>query len=248
MRHHVFELRQYTLHPGQREVLISMFDRHFLESQEAVGIRVIGQFRDLDRPDHFVWIRSFEDMVTRDASLRAFYGGPLWKAHREAANATMIDSDDVLLLRPAARGEPFGRLDDTRPGPDADARPASLVLGTVWLLDRPVDGDFPLLRGAGPPGLGRRRRAAPGVPADRGVEEHLPSAPGPQRRARLRLVCHLRWRGGVERLRGRAGALAGVERRGPSPAGGAGARHPAAPPAAHRALAAPLSAGPTGGG
>jgi len=160
MRHHVFELRQYTLHPGQREVLVSMFDRHFLESQEAVGIRVIGQFRDLDRPDHFVWIRSFEDMVTRDASLRAFYGGPLWKAHREAANATMIDSDDVLLLRPAARGEPFGRLDDTRPGPDADARPASLVLGTVWLLDRPVDGDFlrffeeqvrPVLVGAGGP-------------------------------------------------------------------------------------------------
>ena len=160
MRHHVFELRQYTLHPGQREVLISMFDRHFLESQEAVGIRVIGQFRGLDRPDHFVWIRSFEDMVTRDASLRAFYGGPLWKAHREAANATMIDSDDVLLLRPAARGEPFGRLDDTRPGPDADARPASLVLGTVWLLNRPVDGDFlrffeeqvrPVLVGAGGP-------------------------------------------------------------------------------------------------
>ena len=160
MRHHVFELRQYTLHPGQREVLISMFDRHFLESQEAVGIRVIGQFRDLDRPDHFVWIRSFEDMVTRDASLRAFYGGPLWKAHREAANATMIDSDDVLLLRPAARGEPFGRLDDPRPGPDADARPASLVLGTVWLLHRPVDGDFlrffeeqvrPVLVGAGGP-------------------------------------------------------------------------------------------------
>ena len=160
MRHHVFELRPYTLHPGQREVLISMFDRHFLESQEAVGIRVIGQFRDLDRPDHFVWIRSFEDMVTRDASLRAFYGGPLWKAHREAANATMIDSDDVLLLRPAARGEPFGRLDDTRPGPDADARPASLVLGTVWLLHRPVDGDFlrffeeqvrPVLVGAGGP-------------------------------------------------------------------------------------------------
>jgi hypothetical protein len=142
MRHHVFELRQYTLHPGQREVLISMFDRHFLESQEAVGIRVIGQFRDLDRPDHFVWLRSFEDMDARDTALRAFYGGALWKAHREAANATMIDSDDVLLLRPAARGEPFGRLDDPRPGPEADARSTSLVLGTVWLLDRPVDGEF----------------------------------------------------------------------------------------------------------
>jgi len=160
MRHHVFELRQYTLYPGQREVLISLFDRHFLESQEAVGMRVIGQFRDLDRPDHFVWIRSFEDMDIRDAALRAFYGGELWKAHREAANATMIDSDDVMLLRPAARGEPFGRVDSPRPGPEAVARSTSLVLGTVWLLHRPVDAAFlrffeeqvqPVLIGAGGP-------------------------------------------------------------------------------------------------
>jgi hypothetical protein len=99
-------------------------------------------------------------MVTRDAALRAFYGGALWKAHREAANATMIDSDDVLLLRAAGRGEPFGRLDGSRPGPEADARSTSLVLGTVWLLDRPVDEEFlrffeeqvrPVLVGAGGP-------------------------------------------------------------------------------------------------
>src|SRR5262249_50136163 len=75
MRHHVYELRQYPLHPGQREVLISLFDRHLVEPQEAVGMRVVGQFRDLDHPDRFVWLRSFEDMVTRDAALRAFYGG-----------------------------------------------------------------------------------------------------------------------------------------------------------------------------
>jgi len=142
MRHHVYELRQYTLHPGQREVLISLFDRHLVEPQEAVGMRVVGQFRDLDHPDRFVWLRSFEDMVTRDAALRAFYGGALWNAYREAANGTMIDSDDVLLLRPAARGEPFGRLDGPRPEPDADARSTSMVLGTVWLLHRPVDSEF----------------------------------------------------------------------------------------------------------
>jgi hypothetical protein len=142
MRHRVFELRQYTLHPGQREVLISLFDRVFVDPLEAAGMRVVGQFRDLDRPDHFVWLRSFEDMATRDTALRAFYGGALWKAHREAANATMVDSDDVLLLRPAGRGEPFGRLDGPRPGPEAQARSTSLVLGTVWLLAAPVDEAF----------------------------------------------------------------------------------------------------------
>src|SRR3546814_14914788 len=37
----VVELRQYTLHPGQRDVLIELFEREFIESQEATGIRVI---------------------------------------------------------------------------------------------------------------------------------------------------------------------------------------------------------------
>jgi hypothetical protein len=39
-------------------------------------------------------------MASRKAGLAAFYGGPVWQRHREAANATMVDSDDVLLLRP----------------------------------------------------------------------------------------------------------------------------------------------------
>jgi hypothetical protein len=40
-------------------------------------------------------------MPSRAQALKDFYGGPVWKAHREAANATMIDSDDVLFLHPA---------------------------------------------------------------------------------------------------------------------------------------------------
>ena len=97
----IVELRQYTLRPGKRDVLIDLFDREFVETQEAVGMKVIGQFRDLDHPDHFVWLRGFRDMPSRAKALNDFYGGSVWKAHREAANATIIDSDNVLLLRPA---------------------------------------------------------------------------------------------------------------------------------------------------
>jgi hypothetical protein len=39
-------------------------------------------------------------MAERKRMLASFYGGPVWKAHSEAANATMLDSDNVLLLRP----------------------------------------------------------------------------------------------------------------------------------------------------
>lgn len=51
----VVELRQYTLNPGERQTLITLFESEFVESQEAVGIRVIAHFRDIDRPDVFTW-------------------------------------------------------------------------------------------------------------------------------------------------------------------------------------------------
>jgi hypothetical protein len=103
----VVELRQYTLHRGRRDALIDLFDREFVESQEALGIAVLGQFRDLGDADRFVWLRGFAGMPARRAALQAFYGGPVWQRHRDAANATMIDSDDVLLLRPAFAGSGF---------------------------------------------------------------------------------------------------------------------------------------------
>lgn len=134
----VMELRRYTLHPGQRDVLIMLFDREFVETQEAVGIEVIGQFRDLDSPDHFVWLRGFPDLRSRTESLRAFYGGPAWQAHRSAANATMIDSDDVLLLRPAHPGSGF------RLGPDRPAAGSNgIIVAITWHLQPEAETGFP---------------------------------------------------------------------------------------------------------
>jgi NIPSNAP len=136
----VLELRQYTLHPGRRDTLIDLFEERFIESQEALGMRVLGQFRDADDPDRFVWLRGFRDMATRKEGLRAFYTGPVWQAHRAAANATMIDSDDVLLLRPAASASGLV-LPGARPALGA-APPTSRVVATILSLAKPVDDDF----------------------------------------------------------------------------------------------------------
>jgi NIPSNAP len=133
----VVELRQYTLRPRQRDVLVELFDREFVESQEAVGIELIGQFRDLDRPDRFVWLRGFPDMERRQRALEAFYGGPVWKAHSAAANATMVDVDDVLLLRPATAASGFGPQ-PPRPTPGA-RMPASMVVATICSLEGRAD-------------------------------------------------------------------------------------------------------------
>jgi NIPSNAP len=132
----VVELRQYTLHPGRRDELITLFEREFIEPQEALGMHVIGQFRDLDKPDRFVWLRGFRDMASRAAALAAFYGGPVWQAHRNAANATMIDSDNVLLLRPAWPGA--GIATGQRQHVRAASSPAGFIDATVFHLCEPA--------------------------------------------------------------------------------------------------------------
>src|SRR5947209_5674345 len=65
----VIELRQYTLHPGRRETLIALFEEK-LVPQLAAGMRLLGQFRDLDHADRFVWLRGFSDMPARTRALR----------------------------------------------------------------------------------------------------------------------------------------------------------------------------------
>jgi hypothetical protein len=145
----VIELRQYALQPGRREDLIALFEDEFIDPQRTAGIRLLGQFRDLDVADRFVWLRGFRDMPARAEALRSFYGGPVWAANRNAANATMIDSDNVLLLRPAdERESPL-----LQPG-------TSLLVATIYLLAAPVDDAFqrffasramPLLAAAGAP-------------------------------------------------------------------------------------------------
>lgn len=136
----VIELRQYLLHPGQRDSLIALFDREFVETQEATGMQVIAQFRDLDRPDVFTWLRGFPDMASRAASLGAFYGGPVWAAHRDAANRTMISSDNVRLLRPVRPGSGI-RLGE-RPGPGVTASGPGLVVVTIYTLSAPASQGF----------------------------------------------------------------------------------------------------------
>jgi hypothetical protein len=126
----VTDLRQYTLVPGRRDALIDLFDRYFVEGQEAAGIHVVGQFCDLDDPNRFVWLREFESFAARGETLPRFYQGPVWQAHRDAANATIADSDDALLLEPLYLGAGYPR----HGAPRADVATSSLVAVTVAYL------------------------------------------------------------------------------------------------------------------
>jgi hypothetical protein len=124
----IVELRRYALRPGQWAVLVNLFEEQFIESQEALGMSLLGQFRDLDNPDSFVWLRGFADMSSRRQGLTDFYDGPIWARYRDQANATMVDSDNVLLLRtPSAQAA----LEVPRRDPAAEAQASSPVAAVI---------------------------------------------------------------------------------------------------------------------
>src|SRR5258708_22180798 len=160
---HIVELRQYTLRPGKRDGLIDLFENEFIEPQEAVGMTIIGQFRDLDDSNRFVRMRGYPDMPSRAKSLAGFYDGALWMSRRDAANATLLDNDNVLLLRPTHPHEAFALEPHARPAPGAVGAGRRLVIATIYHI-HPTDAkeaEFvdvfqrtgpPLLTQAGAPG------------------------------------------------------------------------------------------------
>src|SRR5437763_1109820 len=81
-------------------------------------------------------------MPSRAHALKDFYGGPVCKAHREAANATMIDSDNVLLLHPATPTSGFSFGSKTRPPARSNKPSSELIVATIYYFDAPVDAGF----------------------------------------------------------------------------------------------------------
>ena len=121
----LIELRQYMLRPGRRDELIELFAREFVAGQETAGVVVLGYFRDLDNPDRFVWLRGFRDHDARPVALGRFYGGKIWARRRDTVNAMLVDSDDVLQLRPV--------------GEVRALTGAGMIVALVLLLDAPAD-------------------------------------------------------------------------------------------------------------
>lgn len=137
----IIDLRMYTHQPNRRDDFINLFEDRFIETQEAVGIQVIGQFYDLDDPDRCIWMRGFNDMDSRKESLTAFYTGPIWKEYRNATNATLVDSGNVLLLRLARPSSGFS-LNGHRPPLGSRAKQNGFMTATIYYFNKPVDADF----------------------------------------------------------------------------------------------------------
>jgi hypothetical protein len=127
----VLEIRNYLLKPNVLEHFIDYFEEHFIASQEAEHMTLLGQFRLIDEPDHFVWIRGFHDMPTRQKALQNFYGGSVWAKYGPLANEMMLEWHNVHLLRPLSDIDLMNGMTTERIAADLAAGTISLSTGLI---------------------------------------------------------------------------------------------------------------------
>ena len=96
----VVEFRRYTVKEGEREHFAAYFESYFPEAFEQMGAVAFGQFFERKNPVGFTWRRGFKNTDARAVINAGFYYGPLWREHAFTMNSLMVDSENVLLLRP----------------------------------------------------------------------------------------------------------------------------------------------------
>jgi hypothetical protein len=131
------EFRIYTTQEGQRDPFLDYFEEQYLESQEEKGMRIWGQFRDLDTATHFVWMRGYRTMEDRPTGLFGFYTGDLWQeTSPRVAEMMAAPARHVHFFEPVTPGD---ALDD---GLDRSPDPHEVGVIVVQL--------FPIEQEAGP--------------------------------------------------------------------------------------------------
>jgi hypothetical protein len=96
----VIEFRRYTVKEGEREHFAEYFESYFPEAFQQMGAIAFGQFFERKNPVGFTWMRGFKNTDARAVINAGFYYGPLWREHALTMNSLIVDSNNVLLLRP----------------------------------------------------------------------------------------------------------------------------------------------------
>ena len=80
-----FELRQYHMHPGQRDNWVKCMEEEIIPFQVKMGMVILGSFVGEDDENVYVWIRRFES----EAERKRLYD----------AVPTMIDREKIRVTR-----------------------------------------------------------------------------------------------------------------------------------------------------
>jgi hypothetical protein len=124
----VVELRRYAVAAGSARNFSRAFETWFPEAFQQLGAMVLGHFFERGPVERFTWLRGYPSMAARLAVNTAFYDGPVWREHKAVLNRWILDSDNVLLLRPLHAGSGIPVIASVDPVAEADGAGGIAVL------------------------------------------------------------------------------------------------------------------------
>jgi hypothetical protein len=94
-----YELRQYTVLPGQMDNWLKVMEEEIIPFQVAKGMVIAGSFRGEDDDSVYVWIRRFESEEQREKLYDAVYGSDHWKNDVSPRLTSMLNREAMVVTR-----------------------------------------------------------------------------------------------------------------------------------------------------
>ena len=95
----LFELRQYTTRPGQRDNWVRCMEEEVIPFQVSKGMVILGSFVGEDDENAYVWIRRFSDEAERERLYEAVYQSEHWKNEIGPKVPDMIVREEIRVTR-----------------------------------------------------------------------------------------------------------------------------------------------------
>jgi hypothetical protein len=98
----IYELRIYRFHRNKKKAFLRNFKKS-TAFMSKYGITFVAAWENTDRPDEFIWIRSFPSLKARKRATRRYYGSPEWLAIVEMLRPAIRRREVRLMKRLSSR-------------------------------------------------------------------------------------------------------------------------------------------------
>lgn len=95
----LFELRQYTIQPGQRERFVQLMEEKIIPFQTSKGMVILGSFVAEEDDQTYVWIRRFRSEQEREQLYDAVYNSDYWRDEIAPSVGEMMNRETINVTR-----------------------------------------------------------------------------------------------------------------------------------------------------
>lgn len=95
----LFELRQYTIQPGQRERFVQLMEEKIIPFQTSQGMVILGSFVAEEDDQTYVWIRRFRSEEEREQLYDAVYNSDYWRDEIAPSVGEMMNRETINVTR-----------------------------------------------------------------------------------------------------------------------------------------------------